>query len=140
MCHPLAMAIFDSPEDPIALFKDHAVELLESALSNPKQTYGEKELYPTLEEKAAILYYCLIKNHPFKNGNKRLATMSLLVFLHINGFWLIGDRKETEDYLVELAKKVAETKGSENKEEILEGLRLWLEKHVALEKNKFKNP
>ena len=137
MCHPIAMALFDSKEDPIVKFSDHELSLLDSALNNPRQTFNNKELYPTLIEKTAILYYCLIKNHPFKNGNKRIATASLFTFLYINNHWLEleGSVKEVEDYLVETAIKVANSKSSE-KDSILADLEDWLRKHIVSEPEK----
>lgn len=130
MCHPLAMAIFDTAGDPIVQFDEHELRLLDSALQNPRQTFGGKDLYPTLEEKAAILYYGLNKNHPFRNGNKRIATASLLTFLYINGHWLAGDKKEIEDYLVHLAIGVANAP-SKDREKILKGLQKWLAAHLS---------
>lgn len=62
--------------------------LLESALGSPQQKFGGKLLYPTIIEQGAILFYSLIKNHPFLNGNKRIAIMALLVFLALNKKWL----------------------------------------------------
>jgi len=88
ICHSLAIAIFNTYEDPIAEFKEHDTGRLDSTLQSLKQTFDGKELYPTLEEKAAVLYYLLNKNHPFKNGNKRIATASLLVFLYLNKKWI----------------------------------------------------
>jgi len=58
--------------------------LLESALNAPFQSFGDTELYPSLLEKAARLGYGLIKNHPFVDGNKRIGTHTMLVFLAIN--------------------------------------------------------
>ncbi len=55
--------------------------LLESALNTPFQSFGDTELYPSLLEKAARLGYGLIKNHPFVDGNKRIGTHAMLVFL-----------------------------------------------------------
>ena len=88
MCHKLAVAIFDTREDPIAQFKEHEIEKLDSALNLAKAGAGDIEFYPTLIDKAVILYYTLNKNHPFKNGNKRISATSLLVFLLINNYWL----------------------------------------------------
>ena len=137
MCHPLAMAIFDTTEDPISKFDDHELNLLDSALQNPRQTFGGKDLYATLEEKAAILYYGLNKNHPFRNGNKRIATASLLTFLYINGYWinkghwrLAGDKKEIEDYLVHLAIRVANLP-PRNRDVLLQELQRWLSEHIS---------
>ena len=58
--------------------------LLESALNVPFQSFGNTDLYPALLEKAARLGYGLIKNHPFVDGNKRIGTHTMLVFLAIN--------------------------------------------------------
>ena len=58
--------------------------LLDSAIHLPLQTIGGQELYPTILEKAARLGYGLIHNHPFVDGNKRIGTHAMLVFLDIN--------------------------------------------------------
>ena len=111
MCHPLAVAVFDKADDPIASFEEAETEKLDAALSNPRQIFGGIDLYPTFTKKAAILYYGINKTHAFKNGNKRMATASLLVFLYINNYWLQGDKKSNEDYLVNLALRVAGSNG-----------------------------
>ena len=58
--------------------------LLDSAIHFPLQTFGGQELYPTILEKAARLGYGLIHNHPFVDGNKRIGSHAMLVFLDIN--------------------------------------------------------
>lgn len=58
--------------------------LLDSALNVPFQTFAEQDLYPTVLEKAVRLGYGLISNHPFLDGNKRIGTHVMLVFLEIN--------------------------------------------------------
>ncbi len=125
MCHPIAVALFDSSIEPMTGFDDHEQALLDSALNNPRQNY-----YPIFTEKATVLYYGIIKNHPFKNGNKRTATATLLVFLFINNFWLVKPDQAAEDYLVSLAKRIAESKGSENREEFLSEIKRWLEQNI----------
>ena len=75
-------------DEPIPAFETRFPKILESCLAAPFMTYNRKELYPTLEDKGAILFYLLIKNHPFQNGNKRIAVTSLMVFLLFNGRWL----------------------------------------------------
>lgn len=57
--------------------------LLESALAQPHQTFGGVELYPTVEEKAARYAYGICRNHPFLDGNKRVATACLGVYLRL---------------------------------------------------------
>lgn len=130
MCHPVAVALFESATEPMTQFTKHDRHLLESALSNPSQTFSGTDLYPSFQKKAAILYYSLIKNHPFENGNKRSATAALLVFLHINNRWLSGPDKNVEDYLVSLAKRVAESKGDALRQELLKEIADWLEKNI----------
>ena len=124
MCHPIAVALFDSPKEPMTKFDEHEYALLDSALNNPRNSY-----YPTFPKKAAVLYYGIIKNHPFKNGNKRTATATLLTFLFINNFWIDSER-DTEDYLVNLARRVANSKGSEQREEFLREIESWLNEYI----------
>jgi death-on-curing family protein len=132
MCHPIAVTLFDSRQEPMTHFGKHDRGLLESALNNPRQTFGGKDLYPTLSKKAAILYYSLIKNHPFENGNKRTATAALLVFLHINNRWVSGTGQGTEDYLVELAKRVAASEGDSQRKNFLEEIENWIDKNIVV--------
>src|SRR3989338_6367182 len=55
--------------------------ILESCLVTPFQKFGGKFLYEGLVKKAAVLFYLMIKNHPFKNGNKRIARRPLVRFI-----------------------------------------------------------
>lgn len=71
--------------------------LLDSALAQPFQTFGGKELYPSVEEKAARLAFGIAKNHPLADGNKRLAAHAALVFLAVNGMWLRYTQQELSD-------------------------------------------
>ena len=58
--------------------------LLESAVLGSTQTFGGEDLYPTVIEKAARMAYAICKNHPFIDGNKRVAITALLVILRMN--------------------------------------------------------
>lgn len=100
-------------------------ELLESALAVPQQTFGGIELYPTITKKASTLFYSLIKNHPFQNGNKRIAVMTLLVYLGINNKWLNIDPYE----FYKLAIKVAASK-PEQKEKIIKLIEKIIDKKI----------
>ncbi|MFM7711373.1 MAG: type II toxin-antitoxin system death-on-curing family toxin, partial [Microcystis sp.] len=53
----------------------------ESAIAQIKQGVGKKNVYPTIEEKAAMLLYLVVKNHAFVDGNKRIAAACFLLFL-----------------------------------------------------------
>ena len=59
--------------------------MLESALMNPYQSFGGIELYPSIQAKAAQLCFGIVKDHPMIDGNKRLGTHVMLVFLALNG-------------------------------------------------------
>lgn len=77
--------------------------MLESALSNPFQSFGGESLYPSIQAKAAQLCYGLVKNHPMLDGNKRLGTHVMLVFLALNGYELEYSQKELSDTILALA-------------------------------------
>jgi death-on-curing protein len=62
----------------------HDENLLESALSNPFQTFGGVELYPSVSAKIARIAYGLVCNHPFVDGNKRTGTYAMMVLLELN--------------------------------------------------------
>jgi len=124
MCHRLALNVFDTQEDPIACFKDHT-DLLDSAINQPRQTFGGKELYPTLVDKAAILFYAINKNHPFRNGNKRISAASLIVFLFINDMWLDVGKSEMVKKTLEIAKSPMNKMS-----EVIEDIKLWIGEHI----------
>jgi death-on-curing family protein len=90
-------------DEPIPEFETRYPGILESCVATPFQTFSKRELYPGLIPKAAILFYLMVKNHPFKNGNKRIAVVTLLTFLFKNKKWLSVDAKS----LYEFAKWVA---------------------------------
>ena len=66
----------------------HDFTMLHPAIERPKATFGGKDLYPTIFEKAAALIQSLILNHPFDDGNKRTAVTSTARFFYINGYQL----------------------------------------------------
>ncbi|MBI4280599.1 type II toxin-antitoxin system death-on-curing family toxin [Candidatus Uhrbacteria bacterium] len=128
MCHRLAMAVFDTKNDPISPFQDHITSLLDSALNLPRATFGGKDLYPSIVEKATILYYSLNRNHPFRNGNKRISTVALLVFLYINGYWLDAGIQEMTDKALFVAKSEPR-----NREETLNSISVWIRDHLVMQ-------
>ena len=65
--------------------------MLDSALNTPFQTFSGSELYPDLLSKAARLAFGLIANHPFIDGNKRIGTHAMLIFLLLNNVELEYD-------------------------------------------------
>lgn len=93
--------------------------LLESALEAPFQAFGDTDAYPSLQQKATRLGYGLIKNHPFVDGNKRIGTHVMLVFLALNGVELSYSQKELSDIILAVAT------GEKEYEDLLS----WLLKH-----------
>src|SRR4029079_2669443 len=76
---------------------------LESTVAVPAQKMFGPDLYPTLEEKAAIQFWLLVKNHCFLDGNKRTAVLCLIEFLERNGMTIVA----TQDEVVRIALEVA---------------------------------
>ncbi len=77
--------------------------MLDLALNNPFQSFGGKELYPSIQAKAARLCFGLVRNHAMLDGNKRLGTHVMLVFLALNGYELPYSQKELSDVILALA-------------------------------------
>ena len=91
----------------------------------PFQSFSRKSLYPTLISKASILFYLIIKNHPFQNGNKRIAMTSLFVFLHLNKKWIKVDTQELYNFTVWIA---SSPRGA--KDEAVRATEKFLKKHI----------
>ena len=86
-----------------------------SSIGQIYQTFGGKELYASVEEKAAMLLYLVVKNHSFSDGNKRIAAMLFLWFMEKNGI-LYGPDKEkriADNTLVALTLMIAESRTEE---------------------------
>ena len=77
--------------------------MLDSALNAPFQTFGEEDVYPSLQQKAARLCFGPVKNHPFLDGNKRIGAHVMLVFLALNGIELQHTQTELSDVILQLA-------------------------------------
>lgn len=92
-------------DEPIPDFVTRYPDVLERCLIAPFQTYGNRDLYPSLIKKVSILFYLMVKNHPFQNGNKRIAVSTALFFLADNDKWL----KISNQELYNFAKWVAES-------------------------------
>lgn len=77
--------------------------LLESALAQPKITLGGKYAHKTLFDKAAAYGFHVCKNHPFVDGNKRVAFVLMDIFLLKNGWEIVADEKEAYTMMMSLA-------------------------------------
>jgi len=94
---------------------------LQAALARPRATFGQQELYPALFEKAAVLLESLCQNHPFVDGNKRVAYTAAGLFLQQNGWALEAETEEGVAFMLDVAS------GKRRKEEI----RIWVENHAV---------
>jgi death on curing protein len=97
--------------------------LLESAIAQPRATFGGIDLYPTIAEKAAAIGFSLIKNHPFVDGNKRIGHAAAEVFLMLNGYEIEANVDEQERIIRDLAA------GNLNREDFVS----WLRDHIVAE-------
>ena len=76
---------------------------LESALAQPRASFGGDDLHQSLPAKAAALGYSLALNHPFLDGNKRIAHAAMEVFLILNGFEIVAATDEQERLMLDVA-------------------------------------
>lgn len=77
--------------------------LLESAVAAPQATFGGESVYANLEEMAAAYLFYLCRNHPFVDGNKRVALGACVVFLRLNGIEPAPDGPEWESLVLDVA-------------------------------------
>jgi death-on-curing protein len=97
-------------DEPIPDFSSRFPGVLESCLAVPFQRCFGQDPYPTLAAKTGILFYLMIKDHPFQNGNKRIAITTLFVFLYENGKWLEVDMTDLYHFTVTVAASRPEDK------------------------------
>ena len=113
-------------DEPIPDFATRFPNILESCLLSPFQMFNKKPLYKGLVGRAAVLFYFMIKNHPFQNGNKRIAMTTLFCFLYLNKTWL-----KVNDYkLYQFAVWVAESL-PESKDAVVQEITRFLKVHLA---------
>jgi prophage maintenance system killer protein len=98
-----------------ALFGNEKDDSFKSSIGQIYQTFGGEELYPSVEEKAAMLLYLVTKNHSFSDGNKRIAATLFLWFLNNNGILYRedGSKRLADNTLVALTLMIAESKTEE---------------------------
>ena len=98
-----------------ALFGNEKDDSFKSSIGQIYQTFGGNDLYPSVEEKAAMLLYLVTKNHSFNDGNKRIAATLFLWFLNNNGILYRedGSKRIADNTLVALTLMIAESKPEE---------------------------
>ena len=97
------------------LFGNEKDDSFHSSIGQIYQTFGGVELYPSVEEKAAMLLYLVTKNHSFSDGNKRIAATLFLWFLNNNGILYNkdGSKRIADNTLVALTLMIAESRTEE---------------------------
>lgn len=98
-----------------ALFANEKDDSFRSSIGQIYQTWDGEELYPSIEEKAAMLLYLVVKNHSFSDGNKRIAAMLFLWFMERNGILYRedGEKRIADNTLVALTLMIAESRTEE---------------------------
>ena len=96
-------------------FGNEKDDSFKSSIGQIYQTFGGEELYPSVEEKAAMLLYLVTKNHSFSDGNKRIAATLFLWFLNNNGILYRSDgtKRLADNTLVALTLMIAESRTEE---------------------------
>ena len=94
--------------------------LLDSALAQPRATFDDRDLHPTVLDKAAALCASLVQNHPFVDGNKRVGHAAMATFLVLNGVDVTASIDEQEKLILSLASGVS------RREELV----AWLKEHT----------
>lgn len=112
-------------DEPIPDFSTRFPNILESCLAVPFQRFRSRDAYTGLIGKAAMLFYLMVKNHPFQNGNKRIAMTTLFVFLYKNNKWLKADRQELYNFAVWVAQSPAKMK-----DEVVKGTEKFIKEYI----------
>jgi death-on-curing protein len=118
-CEIAAELLGTSPEQIARLPR---IGLADSALAAPQAGFGERDAYPDLLEKAAVLVERLVRNHPLPDGNKRAGFLAVWLFMEINGRPFEGDDPNADVPMVESI-----AAGAVSLDEIID----WLERRTS---------
>ncbi len=113
-------------DEPVSVFQNRTKGVLERILNSVYKRRGEKEKYPSATEKAAVVFTGILLERPFDEGNRRIAVMTLLVLLEINGFEL----RVGEDKLHDLVRWVEDSPG-ERSEGVIETIAEYLDRNIV---------
>ena len=114
-----------SYDEPIPDYNTRFPGILESCVATPFMKFNGKYLYKTFVQRSAVLFYLIIKNHPFQNGNKRIAVTTLLYFLHKNNKWINAEARDLYNFTVWVAQSPAELK-----DHVVEGIVHYIKTHL----------
>lgn len=129
--HWQLVELFRDDGDPIEPAGPRDQHLLASAASRPHTSLAGIEKYTSVEAKAAALFHSLVTNHPFHNGNKRTALVSLLAFLDRNGRGLMVSDDELFEFVLSVAdNQIRDQTKTGHADEVVELIKQWLRVHV----------
>lgn len=111
--------IIETSDSPMGVLNPNG---LESAVAQPHMTFGGRDCYPTIVEKAAALCFSLIQNHPFVDGNKRVGHAAMEVFLKRNGYEIDATVDIQEQIILGVAS------GCVSRDQLVS----WLEEHLSI--------
>jgi death-on-curing family protein len=126
LIHSLVSKQWAIDGEPIPPFSTAHSDNLDALIKLPQSDYFGVEQYPSLESKAAIIFYTLNKKHLFLNGNKRMSVACLIIFLFINK----KDLNVEQNDLTDKALWLAQTSYNHNFDEIKENIENWLKEKV----------
>jgi death-on-curing protein len=123
--HSIISEKFREAGEPIPLFELAKKDKLDALVNGPKHSFVGFDAYPTLYEKAAIIFYSINKDQIFVNGNKRMSTACLVIFLAINN----KDLNVNPDELTQKALEISQT-NAEDFQRIKVGLVNWIQENT----------
>ncbi|XOK61175.1 type II toxin-antitoxin system death-on-curing family toxin [Paenibacillus elgii] len=131
--HYELVQLFIEDEDPIFPPGPKNENLIYSAAERPNINIGGIEKYATYDTKVACLFHSLIQNHPFHNGNKRTALVTLLVAVDQNGRSIEATDDEIFDFVVAVAGRKEPFNGGSD--DVVDEISAWIRKHCLTRKN-----
>lgn len=130
--HQALTEVFAQSDDPISPPGPRDLGLLESACARPRTGLGDTLKYPTLAAQSAALFHSLVKNHPFHNGNKRTALLTLVHVLADHGRRVTATDQELFDFVVAVADgRVPGVEQPRDVDQHVEQIRHWLSEHTS---------
>ncbi len=119
---------YQTSEDPIDSGERDQGAILDAALTRPHTSAGGRLKYPTVEMAAAALMHAMVQDHPFHDGNKRTAIVSLLVFLDQNNFVFTGEEDDLFNTVLKIASHqiVEEDNSSLRDDKEMHTISLWI--------------
>jgi death-on-curing protein len=94
---------------------------LEASLARPYATFDQKELYPTSIDKASAVFESVIINHPFVDGNKRIAYVLMRILLMADKLDIVASQNEKYTFVI----------GASKGDFLFDEIKIWLTKHVS---------